>query len=267
MKETPRGEARVPVLFIGHGSPLNAIEDNVWSRGFRAIGERLPRPRAVLAVSAHWWTEGSFLTGGDRPRTIHDFGGFPEALYEVQYPAPGSPELAARLAALLSGLHVEVREDWGLDHGTWSVMRHLFPAADVPVVQLSLDGRLSSAQHFELARSLGPLRGEGVLVLGSGNVVHNLADAMGRASRGELQTPDWAERFDRETAAALEERDTARLVAAWPDGRDARRAHPHPDHWFPLLYAYAATDRDDSVCFPIDGFDMGSLSMRAALWR
>lgn len=269
----PQGaNARMPVLFIGHGSPLNAIEDNTWSREFRALGEAIPRPRAVLTVSAHWWSEGSYLTGGRQPRTIHDFGGFPQALYEVQYPAPGSPDLAQRVLSLLAATEVAappgpaIREDWGLDHGTWSVLRHLLPDADVPVVQLSLDARQSSRRHFELGRALRALRAEGVLVVGSGNITHNLRDAMQRAARGTSETPTWATAFDRDVAQALGERDTAHLVDAWPDGPNARQVHPHPDHWFPLLYAYAATEADDSVSFPIEGFDLGSLSMRAVRW-
>ncbi|MCA8962232.1 MAG: 4,5-DOPA dioxygenase extradiol [Planctomycetes bacterium] len=269
MDETTPTPTRMPVLFVGHGSPMNAIEDNEWSRAFRAIGEELPRPRAVLAVSAHWWTRGSFLTGGTRPRTIHDFGGFPPALYEVQYPAPGSPDLAARVQTILAQAtspDAAVKDDWGLDHGSWSVLRHLMPAADVPVVQLSLDGQLSGKQHFELARALHQLRGEGVLILGSGNITHNLRDAMSRASSGNAATPDWAEQFDTEVAQALRERDSRHLIAAWPDGQYARSAHPHPDHWFPLLYAVAATDDEDEVRFPVEGFDLGSLSMRAVRW-
>lgn len=269
MKENSESSGRMPVLFIGHGSPLNAIEENRWSIAFRALGADLPRPRAVLAVSAHWWTKGSMLTGGTSPRTIHDFGGFPRALFEVQYPAPGSPDLAAQVVALLAGRAKPtaiVSDDWGLDHGTWSVLRHLIPDAEVPVVQLSLDSRLTGAQHLELARALSQLRDEGVLLLGSGNLVHNLSDAMQRASSGDIVTPEWATQFDGDAARALLERDAAQLATAWPDGRHARVAHPHPDHWFPLLYAYGATDPEDEVCFPIEGFDLGSLSMRAVRW-
>jgi 4,5-DOPA dioxygenase extradiol len=159
-----------------------------------------------------------------------------------------------------------VTDDWGLDHGTWSVLRHMVPDHDVPVVQLSLDGRLTPARHFELARELQELRAEGVLVLGSGNVTHNLRDALARASAREPTTPAWAAQFDREVARALVERDTPRLLKAWPEGEHAQQAHPHPDHWLPLLYAYAATEHSDSLSFPIEGFDLGSLSMRAVRW-
>ncbi len=269
METTSPIPARMPVLFLGHGTPMNAIEDNRWSQAFQALGGTLPRPKAILAISAHWWTQGTFLTGNAAPRTIHDFGGFPQELFEVQYPSPGSPDVAARIRTLLAAQTsppAALADDWGLDHGTWSVLRHMVPAADVPVVQLSLDGRLSSRQHFELARALQALREEGVLLLGSGNITHNLRDAMGRAARGEATTPDWALAFDRDVAQAILQRDGDHLVDAWPDGRHARQAHPHPDHWFPLLYAFAATDDRDGVSFPIEGFDLGSLSMRAVRW-
>lgn len=268
--DTNRG-SRAPVLFLGHGSPMNAIEENRWSDAFQRIGESLPRPTAVLAVSAHWWTKGTLVTTNESPRTIHDFGGFPAALFEVRYPAPGSPDLARRVRRLLAERArddriVRTATDWGLDHGTWSVLRHLLPDADVPVVQLSLDAGLTPAQHLELARGLSELRDDGVLILGSGNVTHNLPDAMARARDGGGPPPEWATRFDAEAASAIEARDTKHLVARWPDGQDARRAHPHPDHWLPLLYAYAASDAADGATFPIEGFDLGSISMRAVRW-
>jgi 4,5-DOPA dioxygenase extradiol len=262
-------ESRMPVLFLGHGSPLNVIADNAWTRAFRAIGRDLPQPKAVLAISAHWWTAGTLLTGNANPRTIHDFNGFPSELYEIEYPARGQPDLAQRVQSLLSSRAPStpaLSTDWGLDHGTWSVLKHLLPGADVPVVQLSLDGGLSPAQHYELARGLHQLRGEGVLVLGSGNLTHNLRDALARGSAGDTETPDWARQFDAEVAVAVRQQDTKGLIQAWPEGRNARRAHPHPDHWFPLLYAYAATDEHDEVSFPVEGFDLGSISMRAVRW-
>ncbi|MGE3174550.1 MAG: 4,5-DOPA dioxygenase extradiol [Planctomycetota bacterium] len=255
---------RMPVLFVGHGSPMNAIEDNAWSRAFRDLARGLPQPRAILAVSAHWFVDGTWLTGDARPRTIHDFGGFPDALYEIEYPAPGHRDLAARVQQLLAqrAPAAGLREDWGLDHGTWSVLVHMYPDARVPVVQLSIDRRLDAAQHFELARSLLQLRADGVLVLGSGNVTHNLRDAFTRMQRRDDTTPDWARRFDADVAVALQQRDRDRLVSLWP-GDLGRQAHPSPDHWWPLLYAAAASDHRDAVTFPIDGFDLGSLSMRA----
>ena len=254
---------RPPVLFVGHGSPRNAIEDNAWSRGFAALGRGLKHPAAVLCVSAHWYTDGTWLSANERPRTIHDFGGFPDALYEVRYPAPGDPALAARARRLL-GAPAALSDEWGLDHGAWSVLLHVFPEADVPVVQLSIDRRLAPREHFELARRLRPLREEGVLIVGSGNVTHDLRDAFARLHSGDLATPDWAARFDATVAAALRARDTETLLALWPDTADGRRCHPTPDHWLPLLYAYGATDDFDAATFPIEGFDLGSLSMRSA---
>jgi 4,5-DOPA dioxygenase extradiol len=254
----------MPVLFVGHGSPMNAIEDNEWSRGFSALASLVPAPLAILAVSAHWYVRGTFTTGDEEPRTVHDFGGFPEPLYEIRYPAPGSPTLALRVAALLGG-HASVSLEWGLDHGTWSVLRHLRPAADVPVVQLSLDARLAPAAHLALGRTLAPLRDEGVLVMGSGNITHNLRDAFSRLHRGDSATPDWAARFDAHVARALAEHDADFLVRA-PETPDGRLSHPTLDHYLPLLYAAGAADAGDAVRFPISGFDLGSLSMRAVLF-
>lgn len=251
---------RMPVLFIGHGSPMNAIADNVWSRGMRATGAELPTPKAYLVVSAHWFVPGVFVTGDERPETIHDFGGFPDELFAVQYRAPGDVRLAERVASLVGESVSALRTDWGLDHGTWSVLRHLRPAADVPVVQLSLDLRLPPERHLALARGLAPLRDEGVI--GSGNLVHNLRDAFGRARVGDSTTPDWASRFDAAGARALEQHDGAFLARAVAT-EDGRRSHPTLDHFLPVLYAVGAADERDAVSFPIDGFDLGSLSMRA----
>jgi len=256
----------MPVLFAGHGSPLNALADNRWSRGFAALADLAPRPTAVLAVSAHWYGDGTWLTGEARPRTIHDFSGFPPALSDVVYPAPGRPELAAHVRDLLGSDRADLRTDWGLDHGTWSVLTWTYPEADVPVVQLSLDRRLDVRQHFALGRALAPLRDEGVLILASGNVVHNLRDAFGRMRSGNADTPDWARRFDRAVADALAAHDTERLLALWPDTDDGRLAHPSPDHFLPLVYAAAAADDRDAVRFPVEGFDLGSLSMRCVAW-
>jgi 4,5-DOPA dioxygenase extradiol len=251
----------MPALFIGHGSPMNAIEDNRWSRAFRAIGETLPKPRAVLAISAHWYLPRTLVTSNPRPRTIHDFGNFPKRLHEMQYPAPGSPDLAKRISALIAA--AEPNADWGLDHGTWSVLVHLMPKADCPVVQLSIDSSRSGAEHVELGKALGPLRDEGVLVLASGNVTHNLRHAFASLQSGETHTPDWATRFDAEVARALEQRDASHLGGAL-DTELGRVAHPTPDHYWPLLYALGASDETDALSFPLEGFDASSLSMRAA---
>jgi len=256
--------SRLPVLFVGHGNPMNAIEDNAWSRAFRDLARALPRPKAILAVSAHWYVAGTLATASERPETIHDFGGFPDALYRIEYPAPGDPALARRTVKLLEGRRAALDAEWGLDHGTWSVLVHLRPAADVPVVQLSIDGRLPAAEHLAIGRALAPLRDEGVLVLGSGNVVHNLRHAFGAWHRGEAATPDWARAFDDEVAAAIARHDGEALVRLL-DTERGRLAAPTPDHYLPLLYVAGASDPADPVRFPIEGFDMSSLSMRAAL--
>jgi 4,5-DOPA dioxygenase extradiol len=257
---------RMPVLFVGHGSPMNAVLDNIWSRGFASLGSLLPVPRAILAVSAHWFVDGTFLTGQAHPKTIHDFYGFPAALYQIEYPAPGQPELAQHVRDLLSGASAAISGEWGFDHGSWSVLHFMYPRAQLPLIQLSLDRRLTAAQHIELGRSLSALRDEGVLILGSGNLVHNLGDAMQRLRQPTPQTPDWAKRFDQTVADVLTQRDTQTLQNLWPNTADGRMAHPSPDHFLPILYAYGASDERDAVTFPLLGFDAGSLSMRTVLF-
>ncbi len=225
----------------------------------------LPRPRAILSISAHWYVEGTFTTGNERPETIHDFGGFPDALYRVQYPAAGDPDLARRAIRLVGEGRATLSDDWGLDHGTWSVLVNLRPAADLPVVQLSIEGRLSPKEHFAIGRALAPLRDEGVIIMGSGNVVHNLRDALLALRRGDHQTPEWARAFDEGIASALATHDQTHLIRAL-EGDAGRRAHPTPDHYLPLLYAAGASGPEDPVRFPIVGFDMASLSMRSVLF-
>lgn len=254
--------SKMPVLFAGHGSPMNAIGDNPWSRGFRALGQPLPRPVAILCVSAHWYAPGTYVTSNKQPRTIHDFGGFPPELYEIQYPAPGSPNLAGRVADLTAA---EQSDEWGLDHGTWSVLRHMYPDADIPVVQLSIDLRLQPAGHIELGRALAPLRDEGILIVGSGNITHNLRHAFASMQSGETKTPDWAARFDDGVAAALERHDLDWLARA-PGTADGQVNHPTPDHYLPLLYVAGAASEADRVTFPVTGFDLASLSMRCVQW-
>lgn len=253
---------RMPVLFVGHGSPMNAIEDNKWSQGFRSLATLVPRPKAILCISAHWFLAGTFVTGNDRPKTIHDFGGFPDELFAMQYPAPGSVTLAERVVKLLGPSRATVRLDWGLDHGTWSVLHHLRPAADLPVVQLSIDGRMPPRGHLDLGRALAPLRDEGVLILGSGNVTHNLRYAMSHAFSGDVSTPDWASKFDADIARAVTQRD-GEFLAEVVASDHGRMSHPTLDHYLPLLYATGAADDRDRVTFPITGFDLGSLSMRS----
>lgn len=242
---------------------MNAIEDNPWSRGWKTLGASLARPKAILSVSAHWWTRGIRLTEQIDPPTIHDFGGFPDELFRVEYPAKGSPALVARVAELVP--KAQGVPEWGLDHGTWSVLIHLFPLHDVPVVQLSLDAQSSPSDFVELGKAISPLRSEGVLIVASGSITHNLADAMGRMMGRTKGDADWARRFDAAVVACTESRDRTGLegLHATPDGR---KSHPTPDHWFPYLVAWGATTDRDAVRWPVEGMDMESMSMRAARW-
>lgn len=247
----------MPALFVGHGSPLNAIEENEFSRGWREAALRIPRPRAVLCVSAHWETPGLRLTANERPDTIHDFQGFPERLFQARYPAPGSPGLAARAAALLSGEGARLDGRRGLDHGSWSVLSVMYPAADIPVVQLSLDSGRTVSSHLATARKLAPLRDEGVLVLGSGDIVHNLALIDFDRADGY----DWADRFN----GAVKDRILAGDAAAVRDwraiDRDADLAVPTPEHYLPLLYILALREKDEPLSCFNDKVTMGSISM------
>jgi 4,5-DOPA dioxygenase extradiol len=258
MSEIP---ARQPALFVGHGSPMNAVSDNDYTRALSRLGGRL-KPEAVLCVSAHWLTGRTMVTGMARPRTIHDFGGFPEALYRVRYPAPGSPELAARVRALLGADVVGIdAEEWGLDHGAWSVLRHLFPKADVPVVQLGIDSGASARRHFELGEKLRPLREKGVLILGSGNVVHNLR----RVSFDADAAPaDWAVEFEAWVKARLEARDYPPLLGDLSAAPSGRVSVPTREHYDPLLYVLGASDEKDSLRFVYEGVQNASISMLSA---
>lgn len=280
----------MPALFVGHGSPKSALGDTPWSRGWTALGAALPTPKAILCISAHWYVRGTYVTGEPQPKQIYDFTGFPAELYRVQYPARGDVQLAQQIAGLVDralvhggdssedgsarrdgecpgpgqgqqGGQRRLAFDWGLDHGTWSFLYHLRPAADVPVLQLSIDRHAPMARHLELGRALAELRGEGVLIAGSGNLTHNLRHAM-RWDGGAQ--PSWAVDFDAEVASAVEQRDVGFLTRAL-DGELGRRAHPSPDHYLPLLYVVGAAEDASSVRFPTAGFDLGSLSMRSIL--
>lgn len=251
---------RQPAVFIGHGNPMNSLDDNVWTRAWRDFGDRMPRPRAVLCVSAHWYVRGVAVTAMPIPRTIHDFGGFPQELFDVQYPAPGDPGLAVEVTELLAPLDVQADTAWGLDHGTWSILAHVFPAADVPVVQLAIDATRPDAYHLEVGRLLAPLRDEGVLVMGSGNIVHNL----GRINFGATEPFDWTVRFDEHVQRALDGRDDAALVA-YRDHPDGLLAAPTPEHYLPLLYVAGARQDDDELTVLTDGYAAGSLSMRSVV--
>jgi len=251
----------LPAYFFGHGNPMNAIVTNAYTEAWRAIGERTTRPRAILSISAHWYVPGTGVTVSTAPRTIHDFGGFPRELYAVRYPAPGDPALARRVQELLAPLPVALDNSWGLDHGTWSVLANVYPEADVPVVQLSIDERQPAAFHYDIGRRLAPLRAEGVLIVGSGNLVHNLhAYAWG----ARLPEPyDWALRFEKEARGLLVTGDAEPLVDYESLGRDALLSIPTPDHYLPLLYVLGARQGDDTVSFPVEGIDGGSVSMLA----
>ena len=255
----------LPVLFLGHGSPMTAITDGPERRAWQALGaailRALPRPRAILAVTAHWETQGrTHVTAGAQPRTIHDFGGFPQALYDVRYPAPGSPELIARATDLLGADRVAPDETWGFDHGAWGVVQPMFPAADIPMVAMSLDRTLSADEHFALGRKLAPLRDEGVLIVASGNVIHNLA--LWRQAAGTR--PDWASEFRARTNAAILSGDDAALLNFAPDDRNAALAINSGEHYLPLLYALGARREGDGTALFNDTLD-GALSMTSVL--
>jgi 4,5-DOPA dioxygenase extradiol len=256
------GAANMPAIFFGHGNPMNALASNQYTAAWHRIGAALPKPKAILAISAHWYVPLTGVTISTSPRTIHDFGGFPRELFEVQYPAPGDPGLARRVQQMLAPLPVTLDDSWGLDHGTWSVLRHVYPAADVPIVQLSIDETQPAAFHFELGRKLAALRGEGVLIVGSGNIVHNLHTyAWGR----HVAEPyDWAVRFESEARAMMSAGEFKPLIAYEKLGREATLSIPTPDHYLPLLYVLAARQAlGDAVSFPVEGVDGGSISMLA----
>jgi len=249
----------MPAIFFGHGNPLNALNRNSYTEAWERIGREIPKPKAILSISAHWYTTGWFVTAMSSPRTIHDFGGFPRELYEVQYRAPGDPALADRVSRLLAPVSVRLDQQWGLDHGTWSVLCHVFPQADIPVIQLSIDESQPARGHYELGKSLSPLRDEGILVIGSGNVVHNLhAYAWGRHV---VEPFDWTVRFENHIRDFLTSRNHQPLIDYESLGRDALLSVPTPDHYLPLLYVIALQRDSDAITFPVDGVDGGSISM------
>jgi len=250
---------RMPAIFFGHGNPMNALQANAWTKGWATIGNSIPKPKGIVCVSAHWYLPATLVTAQDQPRTIHDFGGFPRALYEVKYPAPGNPQLASRVRDLLEPVAVGLDTQWGLDHGTWSVLCHVFPDADVPVIQLSIDETQPASFHYQTAKRLSSLRDEGVLIVGSGNLVHNLhAYAWGRQQVAPL---DWAVRFEESARELLLSGDHDPLIAYETLGRDAVLSVPTPDHYLPLLYVIAQMRDDEPIRFPVEGFDGGSVSM------
>ena len=257
--------SRMPVVFFGHGSPMNALADNAVTQAWARIAGAMPRPRAILCISAHWETRGSAVTAMEKPRTIHDFGRFPQALFDVQYPALGDPALAARVAELLAPTPVAMDHDWGLDHGTWSVLCKAWPGADIPVVQLSLDVGIGLDACVEIGRKLAPLRDEGVLIAGSGNIVHNLALMSGQAPAG--QGFDWAERFSAGIHRAIEGGATEAIVHYEQFGRDGELSVNSEEHFRPLLYVLGARSADDTVRFENDHIELGSLSMTTVVFE
>lgn len=253
---------RMPAVFFGHGNPMNAMLRNAFTEQWEQIGIQLPRPKAILCISAHWYIPDAAVTVSTAPRTIHDFGGFPRELYRVQYPAPGDPDLAARVQSLLAPLPIRLDEQWGLDHGAWSVLRHVYPLANIPVVQLSIDESQPAAFHFDVGRRLAILRDEGVLILGSGNVVHNLhAYAWGR----HVHEPyDWTIAFEsRVRELLLAEQYNPLIHYESKLGSEADLAVPTPDHYLPLLYVAGTRTQSESLTFPVEGVDGGSISMLA----
>lgn len=249
----------LPAVFFGHGNPMNALLSNAYTEAWSAIGASIPRPKAVLCISAHWYLPQTGVTVSTAPRTIHDFGGFPRELYQVKYPAPGDPDLALRVQQMLAPVPVTLDDSWGLDHGAWSVLCHAYPKADVPVVQLSIDETQPASFHYEVARRLAPLRDEGILIAGSGNIVHNLhAYAWGRHI---VEPFGWAVRFEDQARQMMLAGEVAPLIGYEKLGRDATLSIPTPDHYLPLLYVLATRQEREPITFPVEGVDGGSVSM------
>ncbi|HHR6044164.1 TPA: 4,5-DOPA dioxygenase extradiol [Providencia alcalifaciens] len=251
---------RMPAVFIGHGSPMNAINHNSYTEAWEKLGTTLPRPRAILVISAHWYTRGTAITAMVKPKTIHDFGGFPEALYQIEYPAPGSPELAKQVAELLSPepIHQD-KEEWGLDHGTWEILVRMYPQADIPVVQLSIDGTKPASWHYELGKKLAVLREQGVLIMGSGNVVHNLRAMDWQNSHAEPYP--WAISFEQFVYANLRSHEQPHPLTTGLEREDGQLSNPSPEHFLPILPILGTWDGEEVVSTPVEGIVSASLSM------
>lgn len=261
LADMPEEDTKMPVLFVGHGSPMNAIEDTIFSQTWRGLSGKMQKPKAIVCVSAHWLTNGTWVTAVENPTTIHDFGGFPQALFDVQYPAPGSPELAAEMQQLFPKDLLHLDMEWGLDHGTWSVLKHIFPLADVPVVQLSIDYGKPTSYHFGLAQYLKSLRKKGVLVVASGNMVHNLRmvawDRLNEVNFGF----DWAIESNEAMKKAILDRNFEALQKYESLSKGAKLAIPTPDHYYPLMYALGLADENESITLFNDYLVAGSLTM------
>jgi len=252
---------KMPVLFMGHGSPMNAIEENEFVQGFRLIGESLPRPTAILCISAHWETHGTYVTAMSNPPTIHDFGGFPQELFNVEYPAPGSPQLAVETQKIISSTSVKLTDSWGLDHGAWTVIKHLYPDASIPVIQMSIDHDKNALFHYQLGKELATLRKKGVLIIGSGNMVHNLR----MVAWEQLAKPEfgfeWAKEADEKMKKYILQADHQALINYHKQGKSFDLSIPTPEHYFPLLYALSLQEKDDKVEIFNSKLIGGSLSM------
>jgi 4,5-DOPA dioxygenase extradiol len=255
----------MPAIFVGHGSPMNAVEKNSFTDSLGAFPKKFPRPAAILAISAHWETRGTKVLMVEKPKTIHDFGGFPQALYQIQYPAVGSLKVAGRVIEVARPYEVQGDATWGLDHGTWSVLKYMYPNADIPVLQLSLNQNMTFEEHLKLAKELAPLRDEGIMILGSGNITHNLRKVVWDESAKPV---DWAVEFDQLVKNALFNRDNEFLL-----GKETKHktlwntAHPTLEHYLPLLYAYGASSEKEKVHFLYEGMQLGSLSMRSLMFE
>lgn len=252
---------KMPVLFLGHGSPMNAIEENEFVTGFRNIGKEIPKPNAILCVSAHWETRGTFVTAMEKPRTIHDFGGFPQTLFDVQYPAPGNPELAKETKSIIKKTEVGLDDKWGLDHGAWSVIKHLYPKADVPVIQMSIDYTQGAQYHYELAKELTSLRKKGVLIVGSGNMVHNLGMVAWDKLNADEYGFDWAIEASEKMKKFILNGDHQSLINYKSQGKPFELSIPTPEHYLPLLYALALKDENEKISLFNDKAVAGSLTM------
>lgn len=260
MTEPFNNTKKMPVLFMGHGSPMNAIEENEFVQGFRKIGKEIPKPNAILCISAHWETQGTFVTAMETPRTIHDFGGFPQALFDVQYPAPGFPDLARETKKIITSTEIGLDEKWGLDHGAWSVIRHMYPNAEIPVIQMSIDYSQPAQYHYDLAKQLAALRHKGVLIVGSGNMVHNLRMVEWRRLN-ESYGFDWALEANEKMKEFIRNDDHQSLINYSKQGKSFQLAIPSPEHYMPLIYSLALKDKNEAVSFFNDKPVAGSLTM------
>lgn len=259
--KTFKNTDKMPVLFVGHGSPMNAIEENEFAAGWRRMSNTLPKPTAILCISAHWETRGTFVTAAEKPMTIHDFGGFPRALYDVQYPAPGSPKLAKETQEIVTKTDIGLDEKWGLDHGAWSVLKHMYPAADVPVIELSLDYFQTPQYHFDLAKQLAPLREKGVLIMGSGNMVHNLGMIAWDRLNSDEYGYDWALEASDKMKHYILNGNYKELINFRSQGKAFDLAIPTPEHYLPLLYTMALKEKNEKITLFNDKAIAGSLTM------